>query len=151
MRDTIKVILKEEVESKFLKTIENILYDLIYVEHISGAFRYEEIYSASLKSTDYADVLSDNPYNVKMLEESLDMTSYSVNYLDGELYDEILEEDNRNIVLYIILYLTDVFKIDDREFRKSLRFKVKEVLNDMIKKYAEENNIDLFIKHSLNW
>ena len=78
MRNIIKHILKEEKESKFLKTIEGILYNLIYVEHISGALTYEEIYSASLKSTDYADVLSDNPYNVKMLESALDMTSYSV-------------------------------------------------------------------------
>ena len=40
--------------------------------------------------------------------------------------------------------LGSLFKIKDRELRKSLRFKVEEVLNDMIKKYAEENGIDLY-------
>jgi hypothetical protein len=29
--------------------------------------------------------------------------------------------------------------------------KIKEVLNDMIKKYASENGIDLYKKHDLNW
>ncbi len=152
MKNIIKHILKEEKESKFLKTIEGVLYDLIYVEHIGGALTYEEIYSARLNSTDYAHILSSNPFNIKMLEESLDMTSYSVNYIDNELYDDIyLEKDNRNILYYIIIFLSDVFKIKDREFRKSLRFKVKEVLNDIIKKYAEENGIDLYVKHSLDW
>ena len=152
MRNIIKHILKEEKESNLIKAIEDILYDLIYVEHIGGALTYEEIYSVWLNTTDYADVLSSNPFNVKMLEEALDMKPYSVNYIDNELYDDIyLEKDNRNILYYIIIFLSDVFKIKDRELRKSLRFKVEEVLNNIIKKYAEENGIDLYIKHSLDW
>jgi hypothetical protein len=152
MRNIIKHILKEEKESNLIKAIEDILYDLISVEHIDGALRYEEIYSVRLNTTDYADVLSSNPFNVTMLEEALDMRPYSVNYIDNELYDDIyLEKDNRNILYYIIIFISDVFKIKDRELRKSLRFKVEEVLNDMIKKYAEENNINLYEKHNLDW
>jgi hypothetical protein len=143
MRNIIKHILKEEKESNLIKAIEDILYDLISVEHIDGALRYEEIYSVRLNTTDYADVLSSNPFNVTMLEEALDMRPYSVNYIDNELYDDIL--------YYIIIFISDVFKIKDRELRKSLRFKVEEVLNDMIKKYAEENNINLYEKHNLDW
>ena len=41
MKNIIKHILKEEKESKFLKTIGGVLYDLIYVEHINGALTYE--------------------------------------------------------------------------------------------------------------
>ena len=135
MRNIIKHILKEEKESNLIKAIEDIVYDLIYVEHIGGDLTYEEIYSVRLNTTDYADVLSSNPFNVKMLEEALDMRPYSVNYIDNELYDDIyLEKDNRNILYYIIIFISDVFKIKDRELRKSLRFKVEEVLNDMIKK-----------------
>jgi len=152
MRNIIKHILKEEKESNLIKAIEDIVYDLIYVEHIGGDLTYEEIYSVRLNTTDYADVLSSNPFNVKMLEEALDMRPYSVNYIDNELYDDIyLEKDNRNILYYIIIFISDVFKIKDRELRKSLRFKVEEVLNDMIKKYAEENGIDLYEKHNLDW
>ena len=152
MRNIIKHILKEEKESNLIKAIEDILYDLIYVEHIGGALTYEEIYSVRLNTTDYADVLSSNPYNVKMLESALDVMRYSVNYIDNEFYNDIyLEKDNRNILYYIIIFLSDVFKIKDRELRKSLRFKVEEVLNDMIKKYAEKNGIDLYEKHSLDW
>jgi len=133
MRNIIKHILKEEKESNLIKAIEDIVYDLIYVEHIGGDLTYEEIYSVRLNTTDYADVLSSNPFNVKMLEEALDMRPYSVNYIDNELYDDIyLEKDNRNILYYIIIFISDVFKIKDRELRKSLRFKVEEVLNDMI-------------------
>ena len=75
MRNIIKHILKEEKESNLIKAIEDIVYDLIYVEHIGGDLTYEEIYSVRLNTTDYADVLSSNPFNVKMLEEALDMTT----------------------------------------------------------------------------
>ena len=34
---------------------------------------------------------------------------------------------------------------------KEIKSKVKKFLNDMIKKYASENGIDLYKKHDLNW
>jgi hypothetical protein len=152
MRDIIKHILKEEKESKFFSTIDRVLNDLLYVDFIHGALAVEEIYSASFGYTDYIRVLSDNPYDAPMLEVSLEDNFYSVNYIDNELYDnEHLEKQNRDLVRYISIYIQNIFKIEDEETLRKLKSKVKEFLNYKIKKYAIENDINLYEKHDLNW
>ncbi len=152
MRDIIKHILKEEKQSKFFSTIDRVLNDLLYVDFITESIKAEEIYSAVFKCNDYVKMLSDNPYDAPMLEVAIEDNVYSVNYIDNfDLYGiETLENQNHEIVTYITIFITSVFKIGG-SYKFIVMSKIKEVLNDMIKKYASENGIDLYKKHDLNW
>jgi hypothetical protein len=49
------------------------------------------------------------------------------------------------------MYLTTVFNVKGGEMIITIKSKVKEFLDYKIKKYAEENNVDLYKKHDLNW
>mgnify|MGYP006093254383 FL=1 len=152
MRKIIKHILKEEKQSKFFNTIHKVLNDLLNVKFIHGTFGVEEIYSVKFVCTDYVKVLSSNPYDAPMLESAVYDNFYNVNYIDNELYDiENLEDENRRLVRYITMYLTTVFNVKGGEMIISIKSKVKEFLDYKIKKYAEENNVDLYKKHDLNW
>jgi hypothetical protein len=152
MRDIIKHILKEEKQSKFFGTIDKVLNDSLYVDFIHGTFGVEEIYSAHFGCTNYVKLLSDNPYDASMLVVAIEDNSYNVNYIDNELYgNEHLEKENRELVFYITFFITSVFKLEDKINLKEVKSKVKEFLNDKIKKYAIENNINLYEKHDLNW
>jgi hypothetical protein len=152
MRKIIKHILKEEKQSKFFNTIHEVLNDLLNVKFIHGTFGVEEIYSVKFECTDYVKVLSSNPYDAPMLESAVYDNFYNVNYIDNELYDiENLEDENRRLVRYITMYLTTVFNVKGGEMISSIKSKVKEFLDYKIKKYAKENNVDLYKKHDLNW
>jgi len=158
MRDMIKHILKEEKQNKFFNTIDRVLNDLLHIGFITESMQAEEIYSAVFKCTDYVKMLSDNPYDASMLEVAIEDNVYSVNYIDmtitleNELYDiEHLEKQNRDMVTYITFFITSVFKIEGKIKLKEIKSKVKKFLNDMIKKYASENGIDLYKKHDLKW
>lgn len=158
MRDMIKHILKEEKQNKFFRTIDMVLNDLLYIDFIQESFQAEEIYSVVFKCNDYVKVLPDNPYDSSMLEVAIEDNVYSVNYIDmgitleNELYGiEHLEKQNREIVTYITIYISSVFKIEGKIKIKEIMTKVKKFLNNMIKKYASENGIDLYKKHDLNW
>tara|TARA_R110002074_G_scaffold41964_2_gene110748 strand:- start:113 stop:571 length:459 start_codon:yes stop_codon:yes gene_type:complete len=152
MRDIIKHILKEEKQSKFFGTIDRVLNDLLYVDFITESLQGEEIYSAVFKCNDYIKVLSDNPYDASMLEVAIEDNSYNVNYIDNELYgNEHLEKENREMVTYITFFITSVFKIEGKIKLKEIKTKIKEFLNYKIKKYAIENDINLYEKHDLKW